>query len=469
MARSFNGSNQYGSIALTQGVPLTLAIWGNFVSVSGIQELIGCSNGANQHMRIVADGSNIKAQTFDGGTNASAPAALPATSIWIHWAATFPDASHRTLFKNGVQAATDSTATSTFSGDTAEVGAQVTSSFAFPFNGQLAEAAIWSATLTATELLALAAGCSPKKIRPGSLVCYWALWGLHSPEIDLSGNVGNLTLTNGPTSANHAPVTLFTGKSRTYPTLVTSTTFTQAITATANSISTVKKSVGKIQTFTDSTISSLVKSVGLVRSFICSTTNTMKRVANLSKSFTGNSTSSLIRTPGKTQSITTLSTSILLKRTGKTETINTSSINTLGRISSKLQSLAIVATVSLLKGISKVVSTVSSLSTSTVTRTTGKQETATSSSITSMLRTTGHVLSLPVLSISVLSKRTGKILTKVINSLSSLLNVLVGIAASYRKVTVYGRNDTNPLVTGEDTTHKTTYGRNDTLQTTEGE
>jgi hypothetical protein len=82
------------------------------------------------------------------------------------------------------------------------------------FDGAVAEAALWSNWLTLPELNALLAGVNPQRIRPQSLVGYWPLWGLLSPEPDLSGNGNSMTLTGSPPAANHAPVTLFTKKAR---------------------------------------------------------------------------------------------------------------------------------------------------------------------------------------------------------------------------------------------------------------
>lgn len=79
----------------------------------------------------------------------------------------------------------------------------------FFFNGRIAEVALFNVRLTSAEVAALAAGVNPYMVRPGSLVGYWPLWGV-SPEPDLSGLVHNMTLTNTPTLATHAPVALFT-------------------------------------------------------------------------------------------------------------------------------------------------------------------------------------------------------------------------------------------------------------------
>lgn len=74
------------------------------------------------------------------------------------------------------------------------------------FDGKLAEIGVWNVALSAGEALALGKGVSPRLIRPLSLKGYWPLWGAHSPEIDLSDNGNDATITGSVSAADHAPV-----------------------------------------------------------------------------------------------------------------------------------------------------------------------------------------------------------------------------------------------------------------------
>lgn len=69
----------------------------------------------------------------------------------------------------------------------------------------------WNVVLAANEWLALYRGVPPWRIRPAALQVCIPLWGLHSPEIDLSANSDTAAVT-GTTLANGPPVTLFTPK-----------------------------------------------------------------------------------------------------------------------------------------------------------------------------------------------------------------------------------------------------------------
>jgi len=75
-----------------------------------------------------------------------------------------------------------------------------------PADGRIAEVAIWDVALTAAEFGALAKGTSPLFIRPAGLKGYWPIWGVASPEADLSGNGNNLSVTGTLALADHAPV-----------------------------------------------------------------------------------------------------------------------------------------------------------------------------------------------------------------------------------------------------------------------
>lgn len=77
--------------------------------------------------------------------------------------------------------------------------------------GRLAEFAVWDAILNASEFAALALGVPAYRVRPQSLSLYVPVWGLASPEPDLSSGHRSCTVT-GTTQVSHPPVTLFTPK-----------------------------------------------------------------------------------------------------------------------------------------------------------------------------------------------------------------------------------------------------------------
>ena len=124
------------------------------------------------------------------------------------------------IFLDGVNDGTVSNATAQETGGNVELG----SSSAFPasLSGSIAEEAGWSVALTDAEIAAWAKGTLACKIRPASLVGYWPLFGLESPEPDYSGlgNNGVLTFTG---RADHSPSALITTTTFTPVGVITST------------------------------------------------------------------------------------------------------------------------------------------------------------------------------------------------------------------------------------------------------
>ncbi len=75
----------------------------------------------------------------------------------------------------------------------------------FQFTGRLAEFGFWSVVLSDGEIAALASGGpTANQIRPSSLLVYYPLHGLATPEADLAGEARNGTVT-GAVIGDHSP------------------------------------------------------------------------------------------------------------------------------------------------------------------------------------------------------------------------------------------------------------------------
>jgi hypothetical protein len=127
---------------------------------------------------------------------------------------------------NGSLALTSSTTTEVLS-----IGGQLpTTNF---LDAMIAEVCLWDDNLTADEASALANGVNPIRIKRNSIMGYWPIYGIASPEPDLSGNGNNGTVT-GTTAADHPPVGRYAPAPRYGFPFVSSgppaaTTFTQAV------------------------------------------------------------------------------------------------------------------------------------------------------------------------------------------------------------------------------------------------
>lgn len=79
---------------------------------------------------------------------------------------------------------------------------------------------IWDVALSADEVAALASGILPIYIRPDKLLACYPLWGVQSPEIDLTSNARSVTLTGTTRGATDAPVEPFLISSRVFEEVV---------------------------------------------------------------------------------------------------------------------------------------------------------------------------------------------------------------------------------------------------------
>lgn len=218
MAYAFaSASSQYLFADLVVGVPVTLAVWARPTTTASSMTLL-TRNAANDDrcaIVLVSSGGVLNPRASfikDGVASATATNTgfTASANEWVHVAGVFVSTSERTVYANGANATTDTTSVSAL--DTSErlqMGAaratagQPSAKTVTPnMTGDLAEAAVWSAALNASEIASLGQGVSPRLIRPQSLVFY-------APLIrDLIDVRGGLAITNNNTAtvANHPRV-----------------------------------------------------------------------------------------------------------------------------------------------------------------------------------------------------------------------------------------------------------------------
>lgn len=215
MARDFNGTTQNAGITAVPSTPFTMACWALADAIAADMDMMTvCASGNNTHyhrMYVPSASSKVSAATKGGGTEAGALTSTTiSTATWFHACAVFNSATDRRAFLNGGGKGTNVTSTTPTSPAKFSIGCFSGSSSIEFWDGAIAEAAVWTVALTDAEIAALATGINPCLVQPTSLWGYWPLWGSDSPEVDLSGNARNLTLTNTPTQrAVSAPVAPF--------------------------------------------------------------------------------------------------------------------------------------------------------------------------------------------------------------------------------------------------------------------
>jgi len=223
MARDFNGTDQFlGRTGAVAGVePLTMAGWFSCDQNTAIQGIV--SQGRNSTssgwlglwVRGDLAGKNVSAGKQQNTSGAAHSLSLTAYTVgqWHHVAGVYPATNSRTVYLDGVAGNTETTNLASASAGRTAIGAlykNVGSNF---FDGRVAEVGIWNVALTAVEITALSRGVSPRRIRPESLVGYWPVWGLSSPEPAFMSGALNMTLFGAtePAQANHPPVTMSFG------------------------------------------------------------------------------------------------------------------------------------------------------------------------------------------------------------------------------------------------------------------
>lgn len=226
MARLFTAASSQtisGSAALTGGAPFNCSmscwVYANTLPANAVP--MGLTNHTLAYNFVIfqISSGNVVFQANGTGSagNPVATATLaPSTSVWQHYGGSYGfvagagGTGTAAAYLNGANKGTATvggTATPAF--NETDIGGYVPGTTDY-WDGRIAEAAIWNVVLTDAEFAALATGINAYRVRPSALVGYWPVFGLASPEPDLSGFKNNLTLSNAPTQANHSPTTLWT-------------------------------------------------------------------------------------------------------------------------------------------------------------------------------------------------------------------------------------------------------------------
>lgn len=212
MARDFDGSddNLLVDVAAVTAYPFTISCWGNSDSTAG-NAVLGCivdkDVGTVRHLLYHEGADNtIICQSSVGGSTALAETSTNIdTGVWYHACGVFAAAQDHRAFLNGGGKISDIINSAAIGAvDRTAVGRSMDSTASAPYNGKLAEFAIWDVALTDAEVLILAAGFSPLLVRPQSLVHYVPLIGRTSPEIEIIR--GNDMAITGATAFPHPPM-----------------------------------------------------------------------------------------------------------------------------------------------------------------------------------------------------------------------------------------------------------------------
>lgn len=196
MARTFNGTSDYVSAAITPTYPYSFACWFRTTNMTQTKPIIGFNNATgNRYDQIWFRGA-VAGDPIDILSDAGAGQVITrstagtTTGVYHHACAVIASATSRTVYLDGGNSATTTTSVNP-TVDTFNVARWRESDF---FAGDCAEAALWTVALTADDVAALAKGISPLLVRPQSLRFYAPLiretLDLKGVAITSSGSTG---------------------------------------------------------------------------------------------------------------------------------------------------------------------------------------------------------------------------------------------------------------------------------------
>lgn len=230
MARHFSSSSLDRGNAVLTATPFTMACWfklGNSADALDHPLISICRGGGGTGGNFDGwwlDYDNTDPtkglhlySSHEGGNFGGAITSNKVTdSLWHFALATFTSTTSRTVFLDNGTGATDATSVTPASLAHTMVSNVLDNAGANNFgnNQDVAEACWWNVVLNASERAALFAGIPMRRVRPGAILAYLPVWGLASPEPEMTGPAARTwTLTGTAAQSNHPPVTLFTPKS----------------------------------------------------------------------------------------------------------------------------------------------------------------------------------------------------------------------------------------------------------------
>ena len=171
---AYNGDGTSGYLTVAQavatGYPLTMFCWFNWPSATTNTLVSISTDTSNSHyflLLLTASGGalNAVARANDGSSKDATSSTTAATNTWHSAAAVFSSATDRRVYLNGGNVGTNTTSATPSGVNRTSILKAVTLGATSFGVGQVAEAAIWNAALSAEEIAILSKGFSP--------LCLW--------------------------------------------------------------------------------------------------------------------------------------------------------------------------------------------------------------------------------------------------------------------------------------------------------
>ena len=170
--------------------PITLACWFNVDNITNNYFTMALSEASGNvfagiQLRGGAAGDKAAALVFDGGASIAISDVAYVAGVWNFVCCRFASTTSRSCILNEGTVGTNVTERSPSTPDEYTVGRASSGNPQF-MEGHIAEPTVWDVILTDDEALGMARGVHLRKVRPLSQVAYNPVYGLDSPEPDLS-------------------------------------------------------------------------------------------------------------------------------------------------------------------------------------------------------------------------------------------------------------------------------------------
>jgi len=215
MSRFFSGSNDRVYCEDVVGFPssdahlITMACWVKLtddvsadMNVMGYSPTDGDSEGFNLVLRSTPNRAGLLLRDGGGSSHATSSATL-VTGVWYHACVVNASITSRSAYVNGANKISN-TSNKTVNGAISLYFGTSGGNSRYLSNTYIAQPAVWDTALSDNEILMLAKGLSPLKVKPTSLCFYAPYFGRDTSDIDIiNGNI--LTILNSPESSTDEP------------------------------------------------------------------------------------------------------------------------------------------------------------------------------------------------------------------------------------------------------------------------
>ena len=215
MSRLFSGSNDRVYCEDVVGFPnsdahlITMACWikltdnvSSDMNVMGYSPTDDDSEGFNLILRSAPNRVGLLLRDSGGSSHATSTATL-VVGNWYHACVVNAATNSRFAYTNGASKGSN-TSTKTVNGAASIYFGTSGGNTRYLSNTYIAQPAVWDTALSENEILMLAKGLSPLKVKPTSLCFYAPYFGRDTSDIDIiNGNI--LTILNSPESSTDEP------------------------------------------------------------------------------------------------------------------------------------------------------------------------------------------------------------------------------------------------------------------------